>query len=299
MKRILFCNLALLASASVAAAAWPARVFAPYAYLGDDKKIDINACQKSCGQPWYVLAFIVSGKDGGPVWDGYRPLNDDRLDATLAELRKAGGDVAVSFGGEAGTELALSHKDVDSLTATYTQVVDSHHFTWLDFDIEGKTLDDAEANHRRNAAIVKLQASHPGLFVSFTLPGDPDGIPAAGLKLLADAKAAGVVVGRVDVMTMDFGPHYSAGKKLSDVCIATAVKSHEQCDAIDPRWTLGLCALIGRGDVKSEFFSTDDADRLFAWSQAMPWVSGLSFWSSNIDTKTPGWVYTNKFKPLH
>ena len=52
--------------------------------------------------------------------------------------------------------------------------------------------------------------------------------------LLADAKARGVKVYSVNVMTMDFGAHFSRGKKMSDVAIASALRAHEQCEKIDP-----------------------------------------------------------------
>src|SRR5205823_2626396 len=127
----------------------------------------------------------------------------------------------------------------------------------LDFDIEGKALRDNAANERRNVAIAKLQAKNPGLAISYTLPVDPNGIPDSARKLLADAKAKGVRVHSANVMVMDFGPHHSQGKKMSDVAIASALKAHEQCEAIDPAVAIGLCPMIGRNDVKTEIFTPE------------------------------------------
>ena len=52
---------------------------------------------------------------------------------------------------------------------------------------------------------------------------------------------------------MYFGPEFTSGKKMIDVCISSALKAHEQCQAIDPSILIGLTALIGRigDDVKS------------------------------------------------
>jgi len=57
-----------------------------------------------------------------------------------------------------------------------------------------------------------LQATYPNLYVSFTLPVDPDGFgPSDAMTLLKSAKAAGVNINIVNIMTMDYGNGWHAG----------------------------------------------------------------------------------------
>jgi chitinase len=144
-------------------------------------------------------------------------------------------------------------------------------------------LSNATANARRNAVLARLEAKNPGLRVSYTLPVDPNGIPESGRRLLANAREGGAQVYSVNVMTMDFGPAFSKGKKMSDVSVASAMKAYEQCRQIDPGVRLGLTPMIGQNDQAGEIFTTEDARALLSWAQEQPWVCSLSFWSSNRD----------------
>jgi len=284
MKTLPGLLLALSSVLTACSAGWPARVFAPYMYLGADDAFQITHCAEASGQKFYTLAFIIADQQGNPAWDGRFPMDQNLYADQINLIRARGGEVLVSFGGEGGTEMAMAETNATALAAKYQSVIDRYHLTWLDFDIEGKALSQSAANERRNAVLARLQAKHPGLRVSYTLPVDPNGIAEESRTLLADAKTRGVKVYSVNVMTMDFGAHFSRGKKLSDVSIASALKAHEQCQAIDAAIQLGLTPMIGQNDQRGEIFTPDDARALLAWAQAQPWVCSLSFWSSNRDT---------------
>jgi hypothetical protein len=289
---------------------WPSRIFAPYMYVGAGDDFKLTDCDDACGQKYYTIAFIIADKQNNPAWDGRIPMEDNFYADQIAAIRSRGGDVIVSFGGEAGTELALADQDVASLQSKYQSIIDRYKLTWLDFDIEGDALENTDANQRRNTVLAGLQAKNPGLIISYTLPVDPHGISDDAQSLLADAKAKGVKVHSVNVMTMDFGRKFSKGKKMSDVSIASAIKAHEQCLNIDPGIQIGLTPDIGQNDEKSEIFSEDDAKALRDWAVAQPWVCSLSFWASNRDNGKPGkkdddtrsgipqqpWDFTNIFK---
>ncbi len=280
-------------------AAWPAKVFAPYMYLGSSDNFKLTECDDACGQKYYTLAFIIAGGTLGkdaksadsttePTWYGRVPLAQNFYADQIDAIRQRGGDVIVSFGGEGGKELGLVIDDVAALQAKYQAVVDQYHFTWLDFDIEGKALDNAEANQRRNAALAALQAKNPGIKISFTLPVDPNGISRSSRSMLSDAAAKGLKVYSANVMTMYFGPQFVKDKKLCDVCIASAEKAYEQCQAIDKNIKIGLTPMIGRGgDKGAEVFTIDDAKTLEKWAADKPWVCSLSFWCSNRDSGKP------------
>ena len=279
-----FINLFFLCAALESLGAdWPARLFAPYMYIGADDNFQITQCDEACGQKFYTIAFIIADRQNNPAWDGRFALETNLYADQITTIRRRGGDVIVSFGGGAGTELALVETNTAALAAKYQSVIDRYQFTWLDFDIEGGAMKKTKVNQRRNDALVMLQAKNPGLLISFTLPVDPDGIPDSALKMLADARAKGVKVYSANVMTMDYGKHFSGGKKMSDVSIASALKAHAQCQAIDPAMRLGLTPMIGVNDEPGETFTLEDARALKAWADQQPWICSLSFWASNRD----------------
>jgi hypothetical protein len=273
-----------LAANPAAHAGWPARVFAPYMYVGSGDDFQLTRCDDMTGQKFFTLAFVIAGRSNNPEWDGRIPMADDFYAGQIAAIRKRGGDVIVSFGGEAGRELALVETNAVALQAKYQSVIDRYHFTWLDFDIEGGALLDTAANQRRNTALAWLQAKNPGLIISYTLPVDPDGIPDEAKKLLSDAKAKGLKVHSANVMTMDFAPQFSRGKKMSDVAIASAIRARGQCQKIDPALQIGITPMIGRNDQRTEIFTEADARALENWAAAKKWVCSLSFWSVNRDS---------------
>jgi hypothetical protein len=279
--------LSLIGGLANARAGWPEKIFAPYMYVGVGDQFKLTDCDDACGQKFYTLAFIIADKSNNPAWDGQTPMEENFYTNQIAAIRARGGDVIVSFGGEGGQEIALVETNAVALQAKYQSIVDRYRFTWLDFDIEGKALEKTAVNERRNTALAGLQAQNPGLTISYTLPVDPNGISADAQALLLDAKMKGLKIHSANVMTMDFGAHFSAGKRMSDIAIASALKAHEQCGKIDPAIQIGLTPDIGQNDVKSEIFSLDDAQALIAWGKTQPWVCSVSFWCSNRDAGKP------------
>ncbi len=234
LKYLVLAGFQIGAILTAAGAVWPAKVFAPYMYIGAGDNFQITSCDDACGQKFYTIAFVIADSRGMPAWDGRFPMERNLYAAQINAIRRRGGDVIVSFGGADGTEIAISETNTTALEKMYQSVIDCYQFTWLDFDIEGDSLSNTEANKRRNIVLASLQAKNPGLVVSFTLPVDPDGISAESQSLLADAVAKGVKVHSVNVMTMDFGAHFSKGKKMSAVSIASALKARDQCLKIAP-----------------------------------------------------------------
>src|SRR5438876_8705042 len=106
-------GVCLIASAGRAARAdWPARVFAPYVYLGAGDDFRLTDCDDACGQKFYTLAFIIADKQANPAWDGRIAMEKNHYADQIAAIRERGGDCICSFGGEGGTELALAEKDL-------------------------------------------------------------------------------------------------------------------------------------------------------------------------------------------
>jgi len=269
-------------------AQWPPRVFAPYMYLGNSDHFKITDCADSLGLKYYTLAFIIADKHDQPAWYGRVPMNAHLYADQIAAIRQRGGDVICSFGGADGQELAIAETDPAVLQASLQSVIDTYHFTWLDFDVEGSNLDDhPDANQRRNVALAALQKKNPGLLISYTLPVDPSGIDDASQKLLADARDKGVLVYAANIMVMYFGSDYlKSGKSEAELGIESAEKARQQISAIDPRICIGLCPCIGTNGSKDELFTVSDANTLRGFADHTPWVAWISYWSINRDSES-------------
>lgn len=251
-----------------------------------------------------ILSFIVSdpAKPCVPSWGGYYSLEgaaaEIELDRRVQQLRDVGGDIRVSFGGAANSELALGCTDPESLLDAYRSVVARYDLTTIDLDIEGGALDDAASIERRAAAIATLQAEREadggiGLAVWLTLPVGPDGLTAAGENAVAQMLAAGVDVTGVNGMTMDFGIVTSAAKPQSDTITKAATALHGQVSTLFARagqslsdgdaWgKVGITSMIGQNDVTTEIFTLNDAAVVNEFARDHG-VGLVSMWSLNRD----------------
>jgi chitinase len=207
----------------------------------------------------------------------------------IAAIRARGGDVIMSFGGEAGKELANVIDDPARLEAAYQQVIDRYKFTWLDFDVEGNNLDKGKLDsERRNTVLASLQRKNPGLVISYTLPVDPNGLSEESRALLADAVKKGVRVHSANLMVMYFGKEFTGkGKSEGQLGVDSANAAYAQLRKIDPPIRIGLCPCLGKNGSKDEVFTLDDARIIKAFADKTPWVCSLHYWSINDDAARP------------
>ncbi|MGH4028443.1 glycoside hydrolase family 18 protein [Actinomycetota bacterium Odt1-20B] len=265
--------------------------FAPFVDTSLAPAYDLVDTATKTGVKEFNLAFITSGGSCEPLWGGGTGLDDDKVASQIGALRAKGGDVRVSFGGAAGSELGLKCDSADSLAKAYGKVIDKYKLTKVDFDIEGAALPETAANTRRAQAIAQLQKAHPGLDVSFTLPVMPEGLTQPGVDLVANARKNGVKVSAVNIMAMDYGPSYSGdmGKYATQAATATQAQIKGVLGLSDTAaWNaVAVTPMIGVNDVNVEVFKKDDADELvkFAADKGLGW---LSMWSSTRDKACEG-----------
>ncbi|MDT9700365.1 cellulose binding domain-containing protein [Streptomyces sp. P17] len=265
--------------------------FAPYVDTSLYPAFDLVATAEATGVTDYNLAFITDGGGCTPKWGGVSDLASDAVAAQIGALRAKGGDVRVSFGGAAGSELATTCSSADALATAYGKVVDAYDLSKVDFDVEGGALPDSAANTRRAQAIAELQKQNPDLNVSFTLPVMPEGLTQPGVDLLADAKKNGVRIDAVNIMAMDYGPAYSGdmGTYAEQAATATQAQIKGVLGLSDSAaWkTVAVTPMIGVNDVVTEIFKVEDATQLvnFAKSKGLGW---LSMWSGTRDKACPG-----------
>ncbi|HWH27133.1 MAG TPA: chitinase [Pseudolysinimonas sp.] len=250
-----------------------------------------------------MLSFIVADPKAGctPSWGAAYSLTRAAasldLDRRVARLQQQGGEIAISFGGQANDELAVSCTDVTKLAEAYTSVIDRYDISTIDLDVEGAGLGDAAANARRAEAVARVQkaraASGSPLAVWLTLPIDPSGLTLEGQAAVRDTLSHGVDLSGVNAMTMDYGTSRPAGTSMIAATEKALTSLHRQLDVLyreqklslsdKTLWgKIGVTPMIGQNDVRSEVFSLADARQLnsFVLSNA---IGRVSMWSLNRD----------------
>ncbi|MEU9476768.1 cellulose binding domain-containing protein [Streptomyces sp. NPDC048191] len=265
--------------------------FAPYVDTSLYPAFDLVGAADATGVKNYNLAFVTDGGGCTPKWGGVTDLTSDAVAAQIGSLRAKGGDVRVSFGGASGSELATTCSSADALAAAYGKVIDAFKLTKVDFDVEGGALPNTAANTLRAKAIAKLQAQHPDLDVSFTLPVMPEGLTQDGVNLLSNAKSNGVKASTVNIMAMDYGPSYNGD--MGDYAQQAATATQAQVKSVlglsdSAAWkSVAVTPMIGVNDVSTEVFKVDDATQLVNFAKSKG-LGGLSMWSAARDQQCAG-----------
>jgi hypothetical protein len=259
------------------------------------------ACASGLRQ--FSLAFFTASSPStcAPSLAGSSFVNAT-LASQISAFRSSGGDVIGSFGGAAGTELALACRSASALANAYQRVITAYSLTSIDFDVEGTAVTNAAANVRRDLAIAALEraasSARRPLTVSFTLEVEPQGLGPAELALVRGAIAHQVRIGVINIMTMDFGdgPAPRPAGRMGGYVLAAARSTASQLKSLYPSRStaqisamLGLIPMIGQNDEVDEVFSLFDARavRTYAVSHGL---GRLSFWSVTRDQPCAGGV---------
>jgi hypothetical protein len=288
LRSKLLAGVAFTAATFAAHATEVAPYFYTWGFFSNSYVANSLANAKKAGVGAVTLAFGVSG--GGCTLGGGLDeiMNDSGAKADVQNFIAGGGRVIMSFGGADGQYL----ESACSATGMYNlikNVIDTQKIYNLDFDIEGSQLDQTSLNTTRNTVLKQLQAAYPNLYVSFTLPVDPDGLPSDAMTLLKSAKAAGVNINIVNIMTMDYGTDGTQGRAEGTVAIASANGTFSQLKSLYPNlstaqiWAMiGITPMIGYNDDSAEIFRASDATAVtnFAMQNG---VGLLSYWALQRD----------------
>lgn len=260
---------------------------APYIDMGSYPTPVLTDVAKASTLKNFTLAFVIAGGNACKAswFNAYDPRTQWELD-DITNLRKAGGDVKVSFGGEAGMELAQACTDVTKLTAEYQAVVSAYKLKYIDFDIEGAAVVDSASIDRRSKAIKKLESANPGLKVSLTLPVLPSGLDANGLAVIKSAKANGVTVDVVNVMAMDYGGGFPGDS--GDLAISAGTKTQAQIKSVfgvsdsAAYRMVGVTPMLGQNDDGRKFVQSDASDLVNKFAKVHH-IGELAFWEVTRD----------------
>ncbi|HTI25897.1 MAG TPA: chitinase [Kutzneria sp.] len=276
---------------------FPAKFAAPYLELSSSTAGLMAADKSASGVSHYTLAFLIPKSGCTPQWEAGGSAVG-AFKSQISSLQSQGGDVIISFGGAEGGELALTCTSVSSLQAAYANVVKTNNVHRLDFDIEGSPLDNKSSITRRNQALAALQKADPSVQVDFTLPVDPGGLPSNALNLLKDAKAQGVKVSTVNIMTMDFGDGENALNDAESAAKGTAKQLASLYGVSSAQaWSvIGLTPIAGKND-DNENFTQANAKTLLSFAKSNG-VSLLAFWEVASYDKKVGYAYSKIFNGI-
>ncbi|HLQ49952.1 MAG TPA: chitinase, partial [Terriglobales bacterium] len=267
------------ATLTVTATGTASRFFAPYI----DMSLTNNLPQISSasGIKFFTMAFIIDGGGCTPVWGGLGPISSENTFASyISTIRANGGDVVISFGGAAGSELAQVCSSVSSLQAAYQAVINKYNVKMLDFDIEGAAVGDQTSIDRRSQALANLAAANSGLKISLTLPVNPTGLDNNGVGVVQSAVKFHVPVSVVTVMAMDYG---GADTQMGAHANSAASNTISQLQSAGLNASVGIIPMIGQNDTAGEIFTLTDAQTVLTSAQANSKITRLSFWSVSRD----------------
>jgi chitinase len=250
-----------------------------------------------------VLSFVVAQDQNTctPSWGGAYSLDAASssldLDRRIARLRQQGGSVAISFGGQLNTELAVACSDTKSLKDAYRTVIDTYNVDTIDIDLERNNLTSNGATIRRASALAELQQEYRSkgrnLAIWVTLPVTPQGLNDDATNAVTALLARNVDLAGINVMTMDYGNSLSPGQSMFDASKNALIETHRQLSILYDRagihqshgsiWSkMGATPMLGQNDDKGQIFSLKDADEFNKYA-AHNKLGRMSMWSVNRD----------------
>jgi len=252
------------------------KIFAPYIDVSPGSGSPImQLAGNGSGNKHYTLAFIL-GYGCAASWFGAYQLNTTEASAIgtrINELRAAGGDVIISFGGAAAPELANVCPSASALQAQYQAVVNMYHPYAIDLDIEDF---NPTAIDIRNKALKGVT----GTRIQYTLGVLETGFTQAQMDVLNNARSNGTRVDLVNIMAMDYG-HSVANMYSAAVSGAQAARSWLNANGFAST-QLGITPMIGQNDSAGEVFTTANASSLVSWANSNG-ITELAFWSVGRD----------------
>lgn len=291
-------------------ASWPAHVFAPYVDMTAWPTYNLVTAAQTAGVKYFNLAFVVADSNNQPSWGGYTSYEigstfSNQLLSQINTIRGMGGNVAISFGGANGTELAQAITNLTQLENAYNSVINTYGVTRIDFDIEGAAVANQASIDLRSQALAAIQqqaaAAGRSLQIWFTLPTLPSGLTSDGLYVLQSALKYGVHISGVNVMAMDYGDSAAPNPQgnMGTYAIDAATSLHSQLQTLygsslssAQLWNMvGVTPMIGVNDVSDEIFGLSDAQQLLAFAQQTG-MGELAMWSLNRDQQAPGGTLT-------
>jgi Glycosyl hydrolases family 18 len=284
----------VVSGAQAAPASFPSHVYAPYFETWTTDSLTATAQQS--GARYFTLAFLetLSKTSCTLAWNGNRndPVSNGRYlsDGDISSLRALGGDVIPSFGGwsadQAGTEIADSCKNVNTIAAAYENVITRYGLTRLDMDVEGRSLNRTDGIDRRNKALALVQewaaVQKRPFQLSYTLPTSAKGLEPSGLAILQNAVTNRTRVDVLNIMAFDYYDRVTTdmGTAATEAADSTAA----QLQKLGLNAKIGITLMPGLDDYpkKTEKTTLAHAQQVLDYANANG-LDTLSIWAIQRD----------------
>ncbi|GGO15788.1 chitinase [Microbispora rosea subsp. aerata] len=262
---------------------------APYLYMGWGNPPNPVTVMNATGIKHFTMAFMLSGGGCTPAWDGYRPLSGSPDAAAISQIKAAGGNVQISFGGWSGNKLGPNCSSSSAFASAVQQVINAYNPAVVDFDIENTDEFENEAVQDRILGGLKIvKQNNPNVKVVVTFGTTTTGPSWWGTRLINQSKALGVNIDNYTIMPFDFGG--GANMYQNTVNAAEGLKN-----ALKAAWGwsdaqayahMGISGMNGLSDQQ-------ELTSLSTWTQIRDWAKSkglgrLAFWSVNRDRGCPG-----------
>ena len=208
---------------------WPIRLSAPYidmsSWVDTANAYSINGAPNlaklydDSGFAYYNLGFIQPDstkplEDDGIIrwgWGGYYSLSKNGTDTyqyqgivtSLQNLRKKGGDYAISIGGQLGDAPWVVTQNQNALEKFYIDVIDTYDLKRMDLDIEESNQDYGQ--NIANAKAIKAVQDKTNIEITLTIPIMPSGWDTKQINIIKAYLENGVSVKLINSMTMCYG----------------------------------------------------------------------------------------------
>jgi len=287
---VLACALLMLSVSGAAARAQPVELAAPYEYMGwGDPQPPAEVLDDS-GLHDLTLAFVLSKGACNPEWDGHRPLLGGVDQAAIEQIRGAGGEVDVSFGGWSGKKLGNACHSLTALAGAYEKVIDAYSLRAIDIDIEHNELRSKKVRQRVTAALALVREADPDVEISITFPSSQSGPEATGLSLIADAVAVGLHPDSWTIMPFDFGAPsgtMAAASIQALEALARELASAYGISEAEAYEEAGISTMNGHTDEASETVEQQEFASVLSFAGERH-LARVSFWSVNRDRPCGG-----------
>jgi len=264
-----------------------------YLHLGWGRPPSVKTVMDATGIRSFTMAFVLSGGGCTPAWDGGRPLLGGMDARVISQIKAAGGNVQISFGGWSGNKLGPACGSPEAYADAVQKVIDAYRPQAVDFDMENDDeLKNAAVQDRILRGLKIVKRRNPGTQVVITMSTDKNGPDAWGQRLIRQAKALDVDIDNYTIMPFNFG----SGDLYADTVSASEGLKRALMAAWgwDERTAYGRMGVSGMNGVSDQQEVTTPA----TWKAVRDWAAArglgrLAFWSVNRDRPCPGDVRTN------
>jgi hypothetical protein len=265
------------------------KMAAPYLYEGWGNPPSPTTVMSATGIKQFTMAFMLSGGGCVPAWDSTRPLTGGVDQQAINQIRAAGGDVEISFGGWSGNKLGPNCSSASALAGAYQTVINAYGLKYIDIDVENTDEFESEVVQDRILGALKIvKQNNPGIKTIVTFGTSTTGPTWWGTRLINQAAALGANIDVFTIMPFDFGGGADMYGNTVNAAngLKNALKTAFGWSDTTAYAHVGISGMNGLSD-QQELTSTAIWTNIRTWANTNH-VARLAFWSVNRDRGCAG-----------